>query len=321
MFTVSKQKADQRWEVLTPSLREALFSDVNGDFVWNLCQDNHLTEEKSYRVAEFAGFVLYGFLHPEDLSGELVKSLDLPAPLAKTLSDAINTRIFAPLKADLDKVYSPLIKAEEASVVPAGPKVIQSASPATGPKPTILSDVGWSRMPPSAPVAPRATAPAPAPTPEPAPVTPPRPSVPAPVAPTKPAEPAPIMLHEDTAFKAVEKNAGFTLSRPAAGAEVHMAQNVTPPPPRSAVLEFGGAKPPIPNKPSATTSSSPSLSAVPTVNAGPRNVSQITPPAAPTPQQPPAPPKPPTPVVPQPPQPPKPPSPPQGDKPIVKDFL
>ena len=108
MLSISQQQAGQRWEIITPPLREALFSDVNADFVWNLCQSEHLTEEKSYQVAEISGDVLLGFLHPEDLAGELVSSMDLPIPLAKTISDQINSRVFAPLRADIDKVYSPL---------------------------------------------------------------------------------------------------------------------------------------------------------------------------------------------------------------------
>ncbi|HEY5221283.1 MAG TPA: hypothetical protein VIJ29_04045 [Candidatus Paceibacterota bacterium] len=328
MFIISEQQAGQRWDVLTPALREALFSDVNGNFVWKLCEDNHLPKEKCYQVGELAGYVLYGFIHPEDLSGELVKSLSLPAPLAKTISDAINARVFAPLKADLDKVYSPLISTQSSAQVTA-PKIIQNTG--TMPKPTILSDVGWSKTLPSmmkpglAPISPAVPAAPKIPTPM------PQISTPSPVAPTKPAEPAPVMLHEDTSFKAVEKNAGFTLSRPTAGAEMRMAQGTAQAPSRPAVLEFGGAKPPVPNKPSTTPPSpggadrvdfrSP-LSAIPTANTGPRSVSQITP-SAPVPPSAPRPPAPPQGVVPlpRPPQPPQAPTSPQADKPIVKDFL
>jgi hypothetical protein len=132
-----------------------------------------------------------------------------------------------------------------------------------------------------------------------------------------------MMLHEDTSFKAIEKNAGFTLSKPGAGAEVRMGQHASQTPARPAVLEFGGMKPPTPpqNKPSpAPVSSSThytelklSLSAVPAADSGPRNVSQIAPsiPKPPTPPQAAVP-------IPRPPQPPKLP---QSNKPIVKNFL
>jgi hypothetical protein len=316
MLTVTQQQAGQRWDIITPPLREALFSDVNADFVWNLCQSEHLTEEKSYQVAELAGYVLLGLLHPEDLAGELTSSLDLPAPLAKTLSDQINSRVFAPLRADIDKVYSPLSKLGGVSMGSA-PKILQDVGassekniapsniiPST-PKPTTLSDIGWSKKPATQPST-SAKISAPIPTP----LAPPKP----------PAEPAPMMLHEDTVFKSAEKNVSFTLSKPGGASEMSMDRGavVVPAPTRPAVLEFGGGatpsgasapKPPTPASSSASpVGFGPSFASMPTANIGTRNVSQIVPTAS-------------VPIPPRPPQaPPKPPTP-QPNKPIVKDFL
>jgi hypothetical protein len=132
-----------------------------------------------------------------------------------------------------------------------------------------------------------------------------------------------MMLHEDTVFKPAEKNEGFTLPKPNANAEMHMATGTSQAPIRPAVLEFGGAKIPVPNTTATTTSGTyyggfgSSLSSTPIAGAGSRNVSQIMP-TVPVPI-----PKPPAPLttpsasastnsVPMPPQPPK---------AIVKDFL
>jgi hypothetical protein len=318
MLSVSQQQAGQRWDIITPPLREALFSDVNADFVWNLCQSEHLTEEKSYQVAELAGYVLFGFLHPEDLSGELVSSLNLPTPLAKTMSDQINSRIFTPLRADIDKVYSPPSKLGGSSIGSA-PKILQDVGvspkkdiapsnivPPT-PKPTTLSDIGWSKQ-----SAPQSSTNTKIGAPIPTPPTPPKP----------PVEPAPMMLHEDTTFKSAEKNVSFTLSKPGGAAEMSMNRGaaVLPAPTRPAVLEFGGAtaagtsapKPPTPASSSARpVGFGPSFASMPTANIGTRNVSQIVPTA-------------PAPMPPRPPQAPQTspaPSTPQPNKPIVKDFL
>ncbi len=320
MLTISQQQAGQRWDTITPQLREALFSDVDADFVWNLCQNEHLTEEKSYQVAEISGYVLLGFLHPEDLAGELVESVDLPAPLAKTISDQINSRIFAPLRVDIDKVYSPLSKLGGSA-----PKILQNVAPIDATpsiqKPTTLSDIGWSKQPATElNVGTKGTAPMPAPKPMPVPT--PKPA----------AEPAPMILHEDTTFRPAEKNASFTLSKPEGTAEMNMNRGAAaqaPMPTRPAVLEFGGAAPvgmSVPKPPMPTSSSTrptgfgPSFASMPTANIGARNVSQVVP-ATPVPiPRPPMPPRPPqAPATPslQIPQPPKPPAP----KPIVKDFL
>lgn len=351
MLTISQQQAGQRWDILTPPLREALFSDVNGDFVWKLCQDEHLSEEKCYQVGELAGYVLYGFLHPEDLSDELTKSLGLPAPLSKTIASAISARIFTPLRGDIDKVYAPISKAQPAAA-PKGtePKIVQDIGPSktiapvtlantplpvnkmapTPQQPSPVSDAGWSRASSAGPgVKLSAVSGTPS-----------------------PAEPAPVMLHEDTTFKAAEKNANFTFSQPGSGAEMRMNQNVTPVPTRPAVLEFGSTNASAPTQPAPASSSVShsnefklSLSSVPTADTGPRSVNQIT--GAPPTPKPPSPPSSPASSVPKPPAPPsapassmavpvpkpatpsaapKPPQAPapqpsQTSKPIVRDFL
>lgn len=307
MTTVTQDQALQRWDTLPESLREALYSEASSDFLWKTCAAENLPEIKTRQVAKIAGYVLLGFLHPEDLSRELMELIKIDPRTAKSIQDAINNRIFSPLRADIDKTYIPLSKIEIAHPSIA-PKVFQDVS-SLPPKPATLPDVGWSKMP--------------APT-MPSPISGIRPPTP-PVAKAalKPSiDPAPMMLHEDTTFKAAEKNASFTLSRPGAGADVHMGQGATiPTPPRPAVLEFGGVKPPQSSGAVHYTDLKPSLSAMPTANTGPRSVSQVgTPSIAPMPpsvQKP-------TPsqsAMPPAPMPPRPSQTPQGDRPIVKDFL
>ncbi len=267
---------------------------------------------------------------PDYFAGELSEELKLDRDKALGISTEVKRTILTPLTKEflafgvdislLDKFQIPTIKDLSPSATMAivnGPKIIQDVS-ITPPKPVALPAVGWSKMPASTFSS----------TPTPVPPVTPRPITPlAPIAPAAPAEPAPIILHEDTAFKAVEKNAGFTLARPGGGADMQLGghgSSSVPTPPRPAVLEFGGAKPAAP-MPSAVhnTGQSVPLSAMPTANTGPRSVSQITPVAAiPTPPKPPAPPMSPAPsnIVPMP-QPPQPPSAPQSAKPIVKDFL
>jgi hypothetical protein len=299
MITITKQQALMRWDTLPDSLREALYSEPNSDFIWSTCRGENVPEQKIYDVARIAGYVLLGFLHPEDVGQELMGAIAIDAKTAKDIQDALIDRIFSPLRADIDKAYAPLSKSEVVSVATAtAPKIIQDVS-FVPPKPAPLPNVGWSKMSPSA-IA----------------------SVPMPAAPRAAAEPAPMILHEDTSFKAAEKNASFTLARPSSGADVHINQApAASAPARPAVLEFGGIKPPAAavNK----TPTAPAANVIRYADTGPRSVSQITPPAPAVPQ-PPAPPKSPAAPsnnVPMPPTPPQPPSSPQANKPIVKDFL
>jgi hypothetical protein len=343
MINVTKNQALRRWDTLPDNLHEALCSEANSDFLWKTCAAENIPESRIYVVAKLAGYVLLGFLHPEDIAPELVEAIKIDPRTAKSIQDALNGRIFAPLRADIDKIYVPLSKAEMMSST-SGPKTflddVNGASKlpplpvnkVTGPKPSVLSDVGWSRSSTAGPGINLGVISAPSPTAAPAPTA----STPTPTptpAPSVPKEAAPVMLHEDTSFKAAQKNAGFTLSTPGAGAEIHMGQSTKQAPEKPAFLEFGGAKPSAPKPPAPSpalhyTALTLSLSSVPTGDAGPRNVSRITPPvpvppAVPTPK-PPMPPVASIPVPPRPPQAPQTsqtPQPPQGAKPIVKDFL
>jgi hypothetical protein len=261
-------------------------------------------------------------LAPDYFSGELAMELQLDKDKAVHITGELKKAIFAPRRKDffdygididlLDKFQMPIIKPLASDNSPKLLQDVSSSSTISTAQSKPLSDVGWSKQ--SAPQ-PNVTAKASV-----SPSTPPPTTQPAPV-PKPTAEPAPVMLHQDTTFKAAEKNAGFTLTQPG-GANVRMGQGAgVPTPPRPAVLEFGGVKPPSP----ATTAGavhytdfkSP-LASTPTANGGSRNVSQITGATSATPVPVPRPPQ--ASISPAP-QPPKPTTPPPSNKPIVKDFL
>jgi hypothetical protein len=146
MLNVTTDQALQRWDLLPIDLREALYSESNSDFLWKTSHDEHIPDEKVYEIAKVAGYVLMGFLHPEDLALEIVERLTLDRKTASNIQDALNKRVFAPLQADLDKVYNPLSKFEMTS----GPKIIQEA-PLSGPAPQTVfkavSNAAPVRMP------------------------------------------------------------------------------------------------------------------------------------------------------------------------------
>ncbi len=164
MITITKPQALQRWDLLTDNLREALWSEANSDFVWNTCASENIPEQMRYTVARISGYVLMGFIHPEDVSQELVDALNIDSRTAKDIQIALMGRIFAPLRADIDKVYAPLGKSEMARAtsiqVPAGPKIIQdigAPAPSTPPPPGMRPQV--SLTPPPAGAAPSASGP------------------------------------------------------------------------------------------------------------------------------------------------------------------
>jgi len=152
MTTPTQDQAFQRWDALPDNLREAICFEANSDFVWKVCTDENLSEEKKHVVSRVVGYVFLGFLHPEDIAQELKDRLDLDTKTANTIEDALNKRIFVPLRADIDKIYSPLNKFEARPAVAAPvatvtaplPKSVATIAPTV--QPATLPTVGWSRM-------------------------------------------------------------------------------------------------------------------------------------------------------------------------------
>ncbi len=329
-MTITQAQAQKRFLLIPETLQNALFSIQIAAIIDQICTDNHLDDKRSDALVEAVGWVLLGFLHPEDIKKELEQA-SIPTLVAQDILNALNAKIFTSFGPLLVKTYAPLPH-EEASSESAIIKNMNQPLPPVNKAPATLSDIGWSKIP-------SVVSPAPIAQPVSITPTPPRPATipaPTPTAPAKPAEPAPapMMLHEDTIFKPAEKNEGFILPKPGAGVEMHMGAGVPQAPTRPAVLEFGGVKIPVPKPPTPTTAGAyrgefgSSLSSTPVAGAGPRNVSQIMPVArvsVPLPV-----PKPPATITtpPTPPRPlqatihiPQPPTPPQPPKPIVKDFL
>lgn len=345
--SITEQELDKRFDALPSKLKEALTSERNLSVVDQVCENNKIgEEEKVTMIHQLVGLSILGIVHTYDLGSEINEALSLNNPkFSNAIAEELTAKVFSPIKTELENNYHPITAAsvEEkkspaktptapaatSRAVSGGPipqNVVPNPSPAIT-KPSILSDVGWSKTSVTGPgISLHAV---------PGTMSVPKPPA-APTAPAAPKEPAPVILHEDTTFKAVDKNAGFTLSKPGAGAEVHMNQTSSvPTPPRPAVLEFGGAKPPTPKPTAAAPSLSSavhytelklSLSAIPAADTGPRTLSQVSPPAPRPPVPPqdavPAPPRPAQSLQsPQTPQPAQPQKPPQNNKPIVKDFL
>jgi hypothetical protein len=55
----------------------ALFAQANTDFIEKTCESEHIPEEKQGDIAGIAGYVLMGFLHPEDLAAEYRDELNI----------------------------------------------------------------------------------------------------------------------------------------------------------------------------------------------------------------------------------------------------
>jgi len=142
MIQVTKDKALQRYDLLTENLKAALFSSSNAEIVRKVGESQHLTEDKIVVIGKIIGYVILGFIHSEDLAQEIKDALNLNSEIANSIAAEIDRKIFALIRADLEKVYQPpteeildlrakveppteveMPKAEEPKVVPVEEKI------------------------------------------------------------------------------------------------------------------------------------------------------------------------------------------------------
>jgi hypothetical protein len=334
MITLSENQVIERRDSLPQNLLDVLSDDETSNIIWGASEAEKIPDKKIYVISKVAGAVLMGFLRPENLAQELRDQINLDPQSAVKIQTALNTKLFLPLKPDLDKIYQPVgapqPKAITMDLVPptaganAGKSNVPVPIPVAPPK-APLSEKGWSKMSPvsisSIPTAP--TKPA-APS-----LMPFTPSVAVPLAPKAPggtavvptptptaakpvAEPAPMIFQTDVAAKTAQKNVDFHLNRTGSGAEMSLGAPKAKIQTTPAMIEFRGSNSAIPKPPTAPMGTArysefrTSLSSVPTATSGTRNISEVTSAPAPAPIAKPTP----MPVsVPLPPKPPTPPAP------------
>ncbi|PIY59551.1 hypothetical protein COY96_01175, partial [Candidatus Wolfebacteria bacterium CG_4_10_14_0_8_um_filter_37_11] len=94
MPNITKQQALNRWDKLPMVLREAIFSERNADILWGVCETQHLSEDKIYRIATLAGDTIMGFIHPEDLAKEIKETTNIHSDIADLIVKEIDRKIF-----------------------------------------------------------------------------------------------------------------------------------------------------------------------------------------------------------------------------------
>ncbi|MEE8131702.1 MAG: hypothetical protein V3T98_01530 [Candidatus Paceibacterota bacterium] len=107
MLKISQQQVSERWDTLPMSLRETLYSPEYGKMIWRIGAEHHLDDRKIGVIAGIAGYTVFGFLQSEDLSKEIRDSIDINPEIAASISREIDRKIFAPIRADLEKIYAP----------------------------------------------------------------------------------------------------------------------------------------------------------------------------------------------------------------------
>lgn len=136
MIAVSKSIVLQRWDMLPDNLREGLSSEENSSFLERLAKSENLPANKFKIFSKLAGYVMLGFIHPDDLGKELQDNLHVPFQTAKNIETALKEKVFNLYSEDLQKIYSPPVAEKGLSSVPGslteGPRGI--------PRPVLLKE-------------------------------------------------------------------------------------------------------------------------------------------------------------------------------------
>jgi len=126
MPNITKQQALNRWDKLPMVLREAIFSERNADILWGVCETQHLSEDKIYKIATLAGNTIMGFIHLEDFEKEIKQELGLNPDIVVIIAQEINRKIFAPIRSEIDKAYVLPLESEKPEEETQAPEIEES---------------------------------------------------------------------------------------------------------------------------------------------------------------------------------------------------
>src|SRR3990167_4969060 len=101
-MNITVRQAQTIFRTLPPKLQDVIFSVQTSEIIAGTVQNAHLPLLKIPLVAESVGLVLLGFVHPEDLAKEIQEHAGIPQPAAVELGKAFATKLFAPIRTDLD---------------------------------------------------------------------------------------------------------------------------------------------------------------------------------------------------------------------------
>lgn len=144
MLKIFQQQISERWDTLPMSLREALYSPEYGKTIWKIGVEYHLDDRKIGIIVGIAGYVILGFLQPEDVAKEIREGLNLNPEIANSIAREIDRKIFSPIKSDLEKVYSPVAELPEIKPKPK-PEPTLPVQPEPEPQPSPEATAGAAK--------------------------------------------------------------------------------------------------------------------------------------------------------------------------------
>lgn len=105
MVNVSSEQIKNRFEELPEILKNALFSVINADYIWQISLNYKITEpEKISKIRRIVSLVILGFLKIDGVAKEIQENLDLNQELAIEIAKELEFKIFSPIKNDINQL-------------------------------------------------------------------------------------------------------------------------------------------------------------------------------------------------------------------------
>ncbi len=124
MINPTEKQIQNRWDLLPEELRDAIFSEENNALIDSIGEDYVLTEKQKENLSRIVSDVIFGFISVADAEKQIKEELEVEPEEAADISKRITAKIFAPLKTQIEKIFSPSEKEsgnQAATSVPSAP--------------------------------------------------------------------------------------------------------------------------------------------------------------------------------------------------------
>lgn len=107
---ITEQQAQKRYDSLPDKIRSVLDSESNVMAVGQICRQHHLDDERILMINQLITMILLGFVSANDFRQEVMDNLHLNYQHSNDIAKEVHEKIFAPIRGEIDKIYSPSAK-------------------------------------------------------------------------------------------------------------------------------------------------------------------------------------------------------------------
>jgi len=105
---IVEQQVQKKYNSLPDKIRNILDSENNVMTVGQICRQHHLDDERILMVNQLIALILLGFISANDFQQEIMDNLHLNYQHANDVAKEIHEKILAPIRNEIDKIYSPV---------------------------------------------------------------------------------------------------------------------------------------------------------------------------------------------------------------------